>query len=399
MSVGQSAPRYEKYAVLYPTSLSLRRELCNYFSVVINFCKDAVLFVRKPLVSQAFTVLQKPFSDEFGNFQKDLLKFSDAVRDEVSLAAKQQQNTDSVEASHERKESSLFRRTAIRFQRDAAHQLGEIKKWREYTFRSRLLSSLSTYHYETALNQARRKGKSSWRFEEIEYNEWKSSDASSVLLCSGIVGAGKTVISASVVEELVVNKAANASIGYFLCKHDDFESLRGREIMGSLARQLLNGVLTTVQSEIDQDVGDIALNIEQIVSRMLHLLPSKIQNIIVLDGLDECEFKEACQVLDKLQNLLRSPAHVFKLFWTARSDSVARVSRQFQSNLHITISQSNNGPAISSFIEYALDKALESGRLQLGDPHIIVKIQDTLETEARGMYVLRTTSQVSCLIF
>lgn len=385
MNVGQSAPRHEKYALLYPAFASLRQELCNYFSVVIDLCRSAVLFIRKPFVSQALHALRKPFDDEFGKFRNDLLKFADAVRDEVSLAAKQQQSLDSIEAARERKENSLFRRAGAIFQQEAFHQLEQNKKWRELRFRSRFLNSCSTYNYETALNQARRKGRSSWLFETNEYREWKLSDSNSVFLCSGIVGAGKTVLSSSVVEELLITKGADVLVGYFFCRDDDLESLKAREIMGSIARQFLSGMSARSFNMVDRDLDGITLNTEQIVAHLLRILPLKGQYIIVLDGLDECEPREAYQLLETLQNLFRSSTQIFKLFWTGRSDFVAKVVHSLQSNFHVTISQSKNGPEISGFIELALDEALESGRLQLRDPQIISNIQDALEAEAHEM--------------
>ena len=386
MKVGQSAPRYDKYAILYPTSASLRQELCIYFSVVVSFCKSAVLFVRKPIISQALDALRKPFSDEFGKLQDDLLRIADAVRDEVSFAAKQQQNLDSIEAARERKESLLFRRTANLFQRDAVHELEESKKWRELRLRSRFLSSCSTYNHETALNRARRKGTSRWILEASEYKKWKSIHTSSVLVCSGIVGSGKTVLSSSVIEELVITKATNSIVGYFFCRHDDHESLQARAIMGSLARQFLSALPARVFNGIDRDLDGITLDMEQIMTHALRLLPADKQYIAVLDGLDECDPQEASRVLETLQTLLDS-SHSFKLFWTGRSDFIARVSQQLKSNFHVTITQSNNRIDISDFIDRALDEALESGRLQLHDPLVIIKIHDALETKAHEMCV------------
>lgn len=386
MKVGQSAPRYEKYELLYPTSASLRQELCNYFSVVISFCKSAVLFVRKPVMSQALNALRKPFNDEFGKLQKDLIRIADAVRDEVSIAAKQQQNLNSIEGECERKENSLFRRTGAIFQRETVHELEEIKKWRDFRLRSRFLSSCSTYNHETALNQARRKGASRWILETSEYKRWKSSHFSSVLLCSGIVGSGKTVLSSSVIEELVVTKATNSMVGYFFCSHDDHESLQARAIIGSLARQLLSGLPASVFNNIDRDFDGITFDMEQIMTHTLRLLPADKQYITVLDGLDECDPQEASRVLETLQILLDS-SHSFKLFWTGRSDFIARVSHQLKSDFRITITQSNSGSDISDFIDRALDEALESGRLQLHDPLVIIKIQDALETKAHEMCV------------
>ena len=395
MNVGQSAPRYEIYAVLYPSSASLRQKLCNYFSVVISLCKSAILFVQKPFFSQTLDALRKPFDDEFGNFQKDLVRFGDAVREEVSLAAKQQQSLDSMEASREQKENSLFRRTGALFQQEAAHQLAESKKRRENKFRSRILNSCSTYNHETVFNQARRKGASNWLFETNEYREWKSSSSSSVLLCSGIVGAGKTVLSSSVVEELVVNKGADTSVGYFFCSYDDFVSLKAQAITGSLARQFLGGVPAKDFNKLDPDVGGMSFNIQQLVSHMLGLLAPNKQYMIILDGLDECELHQAHLLFQALQSLLTSSTQVFKLFWTGRSDFVEKASHQLHSHFHVRISQSHSGSEISRFIEFALDEALEDGRLQLRDPRIIVQIQDALEREACEMLVVFTTLLVS----
>ena len=385
MSVGQSAPRYETYALLYPASAGLRKELCNYFSVVVDICKAAVVFVRKPFISQALDALRKSFNDEFGKFQRDLVKFGDAVRDEVSLAAKQQQSLDSKEEAKERMEMSLFRRTSALFQQGTTYQLEENKKWRKLRARSRFLESCSTYNHETALNQARRKGRSSWLFEANEYKQWKQSGPSSVLLCSGIVGAGKTVLCSSVIEELIITRAGDASVSYFFCRDDDLESLKARAIMGSLARQLLSGISAILFDKVNQDIGPMTLDIEQVSSHLLALLPPTGQYIIVLDGLDECESEEVQNLFETLRRLLKSSIHNFKLFWTGRSNFVARVDKWFPSNFHVSISRSKNGAEISDFIELALDEALEFGKLQLRDPNIIVKIQDALENGACEM--------------
>lgn len=109
--------------------------------------------------------------------------------------------------------------------------------------------------------------------------------------------------------------------------------------------------------------------------------------------------EEAYQLLDTFQTLVRSPAHVFKLFWTGRSDFVERVSYRLQSDFHVKISPSKNGPEISRFIERALDEALENGRLQLRDPRIIFRIQDALEKEAYEMCVILTAPLVSSLTY
>lgn len=87
--------------------------------------------MRKPAVRQIASALRKPFDDDFGAVQKDLVRLGTAVNEEISLASRQQQNVDSIEGTRERKESSLFRATRAVFRRETANELGQAKKWQE----------------------------------------------------------------------------------------------------------------------------------------------------------------------------------------------------------------------------------------------------------------------------
>ena len=386
MNVGLSSPRIEKYSLLYPSSQSLQKELCNYYSVVIKLCTSIVLFVRKPSIKQIASALRKPFDDEFGVFQKDLIRLGMTIKQEVSLISKQQQNFDSIEGSRERKESSLYRATGAVFRRETANELEQARKWRGSRAKSRFLDSCSRYNFENTLNQARKKGASTWILEHEDYRNWKSRISPSTLLCSGIVGAGKTVLCANVVEDLVLTKALGSSVGYFFCRSDEAASLRARDVIGSLARQMFEDVPddTLINNQVKPG-GDNTLDTEQILSSMLLLLPPKKHYIIALDGLDECDYKEVEVLVGAIQSLLKSSKHIFKLFWTGRSDFASRISEQIRPDYQIQISISENGPEISKFIELALEDALEGNRLKLGNPNIIVQIQDALEVGAQEM--------------
>ena len=390
MNVGLSSPRFEKYALLYPASISLQKELCNYYSVVVNLCTRIVLFVRKPFIRQIASALRKPFDDEFGTFQKDLIRLGTTVKEEVALASTQQQSLDSVEGAQERKENSLFRATGAVFRRETASELERAREWRESRAKYRFLNSCSRYNFETTLTQARKKGESTWIFKCDEYHQWISIKSPSTLLCSGIVGAGKTVLCANVIEELILKKSQGSSLGYFFCRYDEAASLKAREVIGSLARQFFEDVPTAESkfTEIDPSLGGITFDTNRVLSYMLLLLPRHKHYVMVIDGLDECEYDEVMALVELLQSLLKSSKHVFKLFWTGRSDFATRVSAQLQPDHEIHILPSNNGPEIARFIQLALEDALESNRLKLHDPNIILNIQDALELGANEMFVI-----------
>ena len=393
MNVGLTAPRFGKYALLYHTSTSLRKQLCHYYSVVVNLCTRIVLFVKKPFIKQIASALRKPFEDEFGTFQKDLNRLGTEVKEEISLASKQLQSRDSIEAAQERRESSLFRATGAVFQRDTMYNLEQARKWRQDRAKARFLDSCSRYDFDITLNQARKKGASTWIFQNEEYRQWTSRTSSSTLLCSGIVGAGKTVLSANVVENLIVNKYQGSSLGYFFCRSDEAASLKAREVIGSLARQWFEDIPNEEFkiNQMEPYVGGITLNIEQISSKLRLLLPCHRSYTMVIDGLDECEYGEVKALVESIQSLMQTSKQVFKLFLTGRSDLALKISEQLQPDCQIHISSSNNGPEISNYIELALAEALENNRLKLRDPGTILKVQDALELGAHEMLVNTST--------
>lgn len=390
MNIGLNSPRIEKYALLYHSSSSLQKELCNYYSVVVNLCTRMLVFVQKPIARQIANALRKSFDDEFGSIQRELGRLGTAVKEEASIAAKQQQNLDSTEGARERKESALYRATGTRFRRDTANELAQLRRMREGILKSRFLTSCSKYNAEISLNQARRKGASQWILQSKDYQQWKDSDSSSTLLCSGIVGSGKTVLCASVIEDLTVNKPVDSELAYFFCRYDEAVSLNAREVIGSVARQFFRtlSVEALRLKGMDPNAEVAMFDIQQITDAMLLLLPQTRKYVMVLDGLDECKQEEVSKLLYHLRSLMTSSGATFKILWSGRTDFASRLSQQLQPDFHVQISSLNNGPEISNFIEVALVEALECGKLRLRDPEIILQIQEALEAGAHEMLVI-----------
>lgn len=112
---------------------------------------------------------------------------------------------------------------------------------------------------------------------------------SSVRWCTGILGSGKTVLSANVVEDLKITTPA--AVAYFSYRHDEIESLQTRTIIGSIARQIFDHG----KSEVDAiaEIRPGVINTDQILGYLQDLLSSSShRHFIIIDGLDECEEKE-----------------------------------------------------------------------------------------------------------
>lgn len=342
--------------------------------MIVRLCKQAVLFVNKPFLSQLSFSILKPFDAEFGNFQRNLELLAQAVREEVSLASKQAQD-------QEAKESSRFRAL---FSDTASLELLEAKKWKRQKTKSQFLDACSTYNYRTSWKQARKQGNVNRIFRNDEYKRWKHNMDPSTLWCTEILGSGKTVLSSNIVEDLVLT-ASPAIVSCFFYRYDDVESLRTRTMMGSVARQILESLNLDFVDMMANTVAGI-LDIDQLVDCLLHYLPPDSKKyFVVIDRLDECEEEEVKLLMECLKRLLAS-GRLFQLCCSSRPDVLRWIPAILQPQR--SISMSDIGPEIAQYIEHTLEQHLESGSLCIGDPAMILNIQDALLEKARGMSVI-----------
>ena len=374
MNIGRYCPQYQDFELLYPNSKRLKKFLCEYYVSLVHLCTQSVLFLRKSVLSQLSSSLTKPFESEFGGFKQYLDSLAMAIRDEVSLVSKQIQ-IDEVN------ESSRFRTVVTRLSDTVMKELQEIKEWRRKESRARFLALCSTYDHQRTWRQARKYGTTTWILSNEAYKQWKRSTSSNTIWCTGILGSGKTVLSANIVENLMLTEPT-AIVSYFFCRHDDVESLKTRTIIGSIARQILEQYRPDVdEKHVSFDAS--ALDTHTIITCLGQTLPSNSRrNIIVIDGLDECSAKEAKSLLNHLKQLQASP-HVFLVYCSCRPDVFRRAPAIMKPLFTISIPKVN--PEIALYIEDTLEQRLEKGSLCIGDPKIIITIQDTLLEKANGM--------------
>ena len=141
----------------------------------------------------------------------------------------------------------------------------------------------------------RQRGTGIWLFDLPEMTEWlETPDAA--LWIYGIPGAGKTILSTLVVDE-VLNCKRSESVGtaYFYIRHDDTESHKPRNIIGSLvaqlARQNTSALADVVQFHAqhnDRSSLATAPDENDLKEQLMELTRHFTNTYIVIDGLDEC---------------------------------------------------------------------------------------------------------------
>ncbi|KAM0668308.1 hypothetical protein ACQRIU_001870 [Beauveria bassiana] len=359
MMAGRSAPRYERMALLYPRSQALQSYMSEYFLVVVQLCHKIFKFSRKRILGQLVSALS---DSALSVYQSELERWSSCIKEEVEVLGVEEQR------SHFK---GLLRSSEVESVR------------RRLDMRIRILERCSTYDYQTTWKQIRKLGNTSLLHHDTEYGQWKANKQSCMLMCTGKLGSGKSVLLANIVNDLnLALQGAACPVAYFFCRHDISESLVANTIIRSLARQLLLSIPDISKAEPLLDKAGFDIDFETIRTLLRETLPQNFKAYVVLDDLDSCAESQKHEVLDSLSSLQND----FNLSFCIS----LRLDAQAAENLGpgpfvMTIPEEN--PDIAFFITHELDRRITSKSLIIGDPNLILEIHDTLLRGAQGMFL------------
>ena len=179
------------------------------------------------------------------------------------------------------------------------------------------------------------------------------------------------------------------STAFFFCRHDDQISLNARTILGSIAKQLA----TSIPPERFRGFSAENVDSEAIINFLCDTLTPLRHYYIVLDGLDECEEAQVQEISQALSCLLHSSRLLVKLYCSNRPYVVKWLTEGLHPEYHITLETEENQEKIAldidSLVKTTLTQQLEGNtpKLRVGDPTLILTVQETLQEKAQGMYV------------
>lgn len=369
MEIGRSSPRYQDLALLYSRSDEIKQDLTEYFVVVVNICQQFVDYSKKSKLIQLTT---STFDTQLRKSEVDLKQYAANLKEEVDSL-----NTKTL--VYESRENSRIRAVINRKDRKREN-LQKLKRRSDY------LSACTNYDHETPWKQARKRGNTTWFATDEAYLEFKSCKASSILVLTGKLGSGKTVLAANVVDDLILS--GTDAVCYFFISHDISNSCQSSIIVRSLCRQLLS-------RHINNDAVDMLcaqdhpiLDDDAILDLLRSLIKLDSRIFFVLDGLDDCDHKETENTVSTLRNLIQyTTDSVLLVFASLRSqtDDFHSKYRGLEPQQLLSITEEN--PDIGSYIDSELATRIESDQFVFGDPTIVVAIRDALLEGAHGMYV------------
>lgn len=189
-----------------------------------------------------------------------------------------------------------------------------------------LLTWLSPANYESRLREnvkSRLQGTARWFLEHTLYLNWVSG-STSTLFCPGDFGTGKSVISATVADDLRQTLGnATQPVIYLYCDWSTQSTQSTQSVenfLGDVVRQLVHARGWAPRSMYDMqrkyEAAGSRPSLDEWEQTVKDLLSDCKQAFIVVDALDECD-EEVCKVLlsliQRLQNL-----HTVKLLATSR---------------------------------------------------------------------------------
>ncbi|RYP15273.1 hypothetical protein DL767_010342 [Monosporascus sp. MG133] len=346
--------------------------LTNVLQAVQQFAALGDIIVggaQNIIASGVWTLLVSISDSDMKTYKSELDGWGNSIKEEVSLLVGQ----NIEEQSSRLKALSRFSESESRRQKLKAHV--------------RVLDYCSTYDYQTTWKEIRKVGNATLFNENPEYQDWKAGADSCTLVCTGKLGSGKSVLLANIVDDLHLHvQSAKCPVAYFFCRHDISESLKARTVICSLARQLLRPIpdLTMVEQLIDKTAS--VLDFEGILKFLRCALPPDFKAYIVLDGLDECHDLQRPILIQQLRKLQAEFALLICVSFRLEADNALRLgSEQFAK--HSTIAIPEDNPDIGSFISAELERCIESRKLTIGDPTLILEIEDALLQGAQGMFL------------
>ncbi|KAH8650278.1 hypothetical protein BGZ60DRAFT_335142, partial [Tricladium varicosporioides] len=146
----------------------------------------------------------------------------------------------------------------------------------------------------------RQPGTGQWLLESEEFQRWLNSDQQT-LFCPGIPGAGKTILTSIVVEELTSRFSADPGVGiaYIYCNFQRQDEQKINNLLTSLLKQLAES-----QSSLPVAVKELyerhktkqtRPSLEEISRSLQAITTLYCRVFLIVDALDECQVSEGCR--------------------------------------------------------------------------------------------------------
>jgi hypothetical protein len=223
--------------------------------------------------------------------------------------------------------------TILHRQHDQEHE--QILKW---------LTPIDYASQQNDYLRRRQSGTGQWLLDSEKYQAWLKTSRQT-LFCPGIPGAGKTILTSIVINDLITRFQNDPSIGiaYIFCNFRRKDDQKAEDLLASLLKQL---------SQERPSLPDIVKDLYgrhkdkrtrpplEEISRTLQSVAAMYSGVfIIVDALDECQVYDGCRTRFLLEIFNLQAKCGANLFATSRF--IPEIKERFEGSISLEIRASN----------------------------------------------------------
>jgi len=190
----------------------------------------------------------------------------------------------------------------------------------------------------------RQPGTGQWLLDSAEYQAWLKT-SKQTLFCPGIPGAGKTILTSTVINDLHTRFRDESSVGiaYLYCNFRQRDEQNAEHLLASLLKQLSqeqHSLPNSVKTLYDHHKKKQARPLFDEISRTLQSVAVMYSRVfIVIDALDECQASHGCRAKFLSETFSLQAKCAANVFATSRF--IPEITERFKNNTTLEICASS----------------------------------------------------------
>ncbi|KAK8053544.1 hypothetical protein PG996_012845 [Apiospora saccharicola] len=375
--LGESIPMVLQFEELFKDDANMRKVLSIMWKDILEFHRQALKYFQQPMLRQIFQATWDTYKSRFSPLIENIRGHGNLIQTQAVISQIQD------------------------FRRDQDLRNAEFNKIRESQEAQRLTDlkawlsppNVDNDQYELCKIWKKYPGSGQWLLQNQHLKNWLDPLFPTIpplLWINGMPGAGKTVLSSIIVDELQ-RLDFSPDVLYFYCKNRDPERNSyvsiGRCFLSQLLLKHKDTLVPYFYESFSRSPEPVLGSFATIESLLGVALKNCTDAYIVIDGIDECDRGERLKITQWFRSLvegLQPPwQDRIRCLFVSQDDGIAR--REFKGLEMVKIERADNRADIRTFSRISANEI----QVETCIPdELKVKIASKVEEVANGMFLL-----------